>query len=104
MTQAAQRAGTTLQPRIHVSSVECMCSLVQVGRGIMPLPERVLATYTSAGRPPSANCFGRHIWSPQYGQVWKVDSTTGLYWSPGIPTPDTSALGGSRHRPGDHEL
>jgi len=38
----------------------------------MLLPERVLATYPSAGRPPSASCFGRHIWSPQYGQVWKA--------------------------------
>jgi DNA-binding transcriptional LysR family regulator len=45
MTQAAASAGKTIEPRIQVSSFECMCLLVQAGLGIALLPERVLAPH-----------------------------------------------------------
>ena len=49
MIQAAQNAGRTIEPRIQVSSFECMCLLVEAGLGIALLPERVLAPRSVAG-------------------------------------------------------
>ncbi len=45
MTHAARGAGKTIQPRIQVSSFECMCLLVKAGLGVALLPERVLAQH-----------------------------------------------------------
>ncbi|MFP5407298.1 MAG: LysR family transcriptional regulator, partial [Gammaproteobacteria bacterium] len=45
MTQAAQDCGKSIEPRIQVSSFECMCLLVQAGLGIALLPERVLSPH-----------------------------------------------------------
>ena len=50
MTQAAQSAGKVIEPRIQVSSFECMCMLVEVGLGIALLPEKVLASHEASGR------------------------------------------------------
>ena len=50
MTQAAAGAGKELEPRIQVSSFECMCLLVAAGLGIALLPERVLAPHVERGR------------------------------------------------------
>jgi DNA-binding transcriptional LysR family regulator len=49
MTQAAQSAGKAIEPRIQVSSFECMCLLVEAGLGIALLPERVLAPRVDLG-------------------------------------------------------
>ncbi|SRR5258706_15872673 len=49
MTQAAQSAGKVIEPRIQVSSFECMCLLVEAGLGIALLPERVLAPHADSG-------------------------------------------------------
>jgi DNA-binding transcriptional LysR family regulator len=49
MTQAAQSAGKAIEPRIQVSSFECMCLLVEAGLGIALLPERVLAPRAGLG-------------------------------------------------------
>jgi DNA-binding transcriptional LysR family regulator len=49
MTQAAQSADKTIEPRIQVSSFECMCLLVESGLGIALLPERVLAPRVDLG-------------------------------------------------------
>ncbi|MET0507802.1 MAG: LysR family transcriptional regulator [Burkholderiaceae bacterium] len=45
MTEAAQGADRTIEPRIQVSSFECMCLLVESGLGIALLPERVIARH-----------------------------------------------------------
>ncbi|MDM0111999.1 LysR family transcriptional regulator [Variovorax sp. J22R133] len=50
MTQAAQSSGKTIEPRIQVSSFECMCMLVEAGLGIALLPEPVLAAHEELGR------------------------------------------------------
>lgn len=50
MTQAAQSAGKSIEPRIQVSSFECMCLLVEAGLGVALLPERVLAPHAQLGR------------------------------------------------------
>ncbi|MEJ8851308.1 LysR family transcriptional regulator [Variovorax rhizosphaerae] len=50
MTQAAQAAGKTIEPRIQVSSFECMGMLVQAGLGIALLPEPVLEAHQTLGR------------------------------------------------------
>jgi DNA-binding transcriptional LysR family regulator len=50
MTQAARSAGKAIEPRIQVSSFECMCLLVEAGLGIALLPERVLAPRADLGR------------------------------------------------------
>ena len=49
MTDAAQGSGKVIEPRIQVSSFECMCLLVEAGLGIALLPERVLAPRAEAG-------------------------------------------------------
>lgn len=49
MTQAAQSADKVIEPRIQVSSFECMCMLVEAGLGIALLPERVLAPHVDLG-------------------------------------------------------
>jgi DNA-binding transcriptional LysR family regulator len=50
MTQSAQSAGKMLEPKVQVSSFECMCMLVEAGLGVALLPERVLAPHAEAGR------------------------------------------------------
>ena len=45
MTEAAQGADRTIEPRIQVSSFECMCLLVESGLGIALLPERVISRH-----------------------------------------------------------
>ena len=45
MTEAAHGADRTIEPRIQVSSFECMCLLVESGLGIALLPERVIARH-----------------------------------------------------------
>lgn len=50
MTQAADACGRTIQPRIQVSSFDCMCKLVEANLGIVLLPEAILRFYATAGR------------------------------------------------------
>jgi DNA-binding transcriptional LysR family regulator len=50
MLQAAHGAGKSIEPRIQVSSFECMCLLVEAGLGLALLPERVLAPHVESGR------------------------------------------------------
>lgn len=50
MKQAADAAGKTIEPRIQVSSFECMCLLVEAGLGVALLPERVLEPHVTSRR------------------------------------------------------
>lgn len=50
ITRAAQAANCTIEPRIQVSSFECMCLLVEAGLGVALLPEPVLAARVALGR------------------------------------------------------
>jgi DNA-binding transcriptional LysR family regulator len=50
MVEAARSAGKVIEPRIQVSSFECMCLLVEAGLGLALLPERVLSSHVESGR------------------------------------------------------
>ena len=49
MTRAARESDRSIEPRIQVSSFECMCLLVESGLGIALLPERIVAPRVEAG-------------------------------------------------------
>lgn len=50
ISRAAQAANVVLEPRIQVSSFECMCLLVEAGLGVALLPAQVLESRAAAGR------------------------------------------------------
>lgn len=50
MMEAASAAGGSIEPRIQVSSFECMCLLVTAGLGVALLPEQVLMPHVVARR------------------------------------------------------
>lgn len=49
MEKSAQAVGKSLEPRIQVSSFECMCLLVGVGMGVALLPELIIAPHARQG-------------------------------------------------------
>jgi DNA-binding transcriptional LysR family regulator len=50
MTRAARESNRSIEPRIQVSSFECMCLLVEAGLGITLLPEPVVSARLAAGQ------------------------------------------------------
>lgn len=50
MLQAADSAHRTLEPKIQVSSFECICLLVEAGLGVAVLPEMVLKARAEQGK------------------------------------------------------